>query len=48
MELSLCVSDEREHDDERVWQNLLCIVLVEALKLSRYRVVGTKIKMIVD
>ena len=45
MELNLCVSDEREHDDERVWRNLLCVVLVETLKLNQCRAIEERIEM---
>ena len=47
MGLNLCMSDEKEHDDERVWQNLLCTILTETLGLNRDQVVGATIEKVV-
>ena len=41
------MSDEKGHDDERVWQNLLCTILTEILRLNRDQVVGVRVGMVV-
>ena len=46
MELNLCVSDEREHDDERVWRNLLFVVLMESGRSAQYQAIGETTGMV--
>ena len=41
------MSDEKEHDDERVWWNLLCTILTETLGLNQDQVVGVTIERVV-